>query len=52
MLLVYEVKCRLPGTDISTSPLAQASEFLKTGLMGKHISVFTCPNGQGDFLNT
>ena len=42
---------RDPGTDISTSPLALASVFLKKGLSGKYILVFTCPNGQADFLN-
>ena len=36
------------GTDISTSLL----EFLKKRLSGKYILVFTCPNGQADFLNT
>ena len=36
------------GTDISTRPLALASEFLKKGLSGKYISRFTCPNGQAD----
>ena len=40
------------GTDISTSPLAPASKFLKKGLSGKYILVFTCPNGQADSLNT
>ena len=40
------------GADISTSPLAPASDFLKKVLSGKYILVFTCPNGQGDFLNT
>ena len=40
------------GTDISTSQLAPASEFLKKGLSGKYTLVFTCPNGQDDFLNT
>ena len=33
-----------PGTNISTSPLAPASDFLKKGLSGKYILVFTCPN--------
>ena len=42
---------RESGTDISTSPLAAASEFLKKGLSGKYVLVFTCPNGQADFLN-
>ena len=32
------------GTDIRTSPLASASEFLKKGLSGKYVLVFTCPN--------
>ena len=41
-----------PGFDISTSPLAPTSEFLKKGLSGKYILVFTCPNGQADFLST
>ena len=41
----------VPGTDISTSPLAPASEFLKKGLSGKCILVSTCPNGQADFLS-
>ena len=41
-----------PGTDISTSLLALASEFLKKGLSGKYILVFTCPNRQADFQNT
>ena len=40
------------GTDISTSPLAPASEFLEKGLLGKYIIFFTCPNWQADFLNT
>ena len=31
--------------------LAPASEFLKKGLLGKCILVFTCLNGQADFLN-
>ena len=39
------------GTDISTSPLAPASEFLKKGLSGKYILVLTCPNGQADFTS-
>ena len=34
-----------------TSLLAPASEFLKKGLSGKYILVFTCLNGQADFLN-
>ena len=42
----------LTGTDISTSPLALTSAFLKKGLLGKYILVFTCQNGQADFLNT
>ena len=42
----------MSGTDISTSLLAPASEFLKKGLSGKYILVFTCLNGQDDFLNT
>ena len=40
------------GTDIITCPLAPASDFLKKGLSGKYILVFTCPNWQADFLNT
>ena len=40
------------GIDISTSPLAPASDFLKNELSGKYILVITCPNGQADFLNT
>ena len=40
------------GFDISTSPLSPASEFLKKGLPGKYILVFTCTNGQADFLST
>ena len=40
------------GFNISTSPLAPASEFLKKRLSGKYILVFTCPNGQADFLST
>ena len=40
------------GTDISTSPLAPASEFLKKVLSVKYTLVFTCPNEQADFLNT
>ena len=47
-----EEKSITTGTDISTSPLAPASGFLKKGLSGKYISVFTCPNRQADFLNT
>ena len=39
------------GTIISTCPLALASEFLKKGLSGKYIIVFTFPNGQADHLN-
>ena len=35
----------IAGTDISTSQLALASEFLKKGLSGKYILVFTCLNG-------
>ena len=42
----------LAGFDISTSRLARASEFLKKGLSGKYILVFTCPNRQADFLST
>ena len=42
----------MAGTDISTSPLAPASEFLKKGLSGKYMLVFTCPNRQADFQNT
>ena len=42
----------IPGTDISTCPLAPAGEFLEKGLSGKCLLVFTCPNGQADFLNT
>ena len=42
----------LTGTNISTSLLPPASEFLKKGLSGKYISVFTCPNGQADFMKT
>ena len=41
-----------PGFNISTSPLAPASEFLKKGLSGKYILVFNCLNGQADFLST
>ena len=40
------------GTDISTSLLAQAGEFLKKGVSSKYILGCTCPNGQADFLNT
>ena len=40
------------GFDISTSLLAPGSEFLKTGLSGKYILVFTGPNGQAAFLST
>ena len=42
------------GTDISTSPLAPASEFVKKGLSGKYISVFTSQMGKLYFwtLNT
>ena len=42
----------VPGYDISTCPLAPASEILKKGLSGKYILVFTCPHGQADFLST
>ena len=42
---------RFSGNDISTRPLAPASEFLKIWPSGKYILVFTCPNGQADFLN-
>ena len=47
---VQHLECE-SGTDISTSPLAPASEFLKKGLSGKYILVLTCPNGQADFSN-
>ena len=40
------------GIDISTSPLGPASEFMKKGLSGKYILVFTCPNGQAGFLSS
>ena len=40
------------GSDISTSPLAPVSEFLKKWLLGKYILVSTCPNGQVDFLSS
>ena len=54
-ILVHWTKVALAlegsGTDISTSPLAPASDFLKKGLSGKSNLVFTCPNGQVDFLN-
>ena len=43
-------KRTVPGTDISTSPLAPASEFKKKGFSGKYILVFTYPNGQADVL--
>ena len=39
------------GTDITTSPLAPPSEFLKKRLSGKRILVFTCLYEQADFLN-
>ena len=42
----------LSGIDISTCPLAPVSEFLKKGLLGKYILVFTYPIGQDDFLKT
>ena len=50
--VVHKKKNICAGTDISTSPLAPANEFLNKGLSGKYILVFTCPNGQADFLNT
>ena len=40
------------GTDISTIPLAPASEFQKKGLLGKYILVCTCPNGHANFLSS
>ena len=40
------------GFDISTRPLAPASEFLKKGISGKYTLVCTCPKGQADFLST
>ena len=49
---IAHYRTNVTGTDLSTSPLAPASEFLKNGLSGKYILVFTCPNGQADFLNT
>ena len=52
LVTIHKRECQLSGTDISTSTLAPASEFLKKGLLGKYILVFTCPNGQADFLNT
>ena len=39
------------GINISACSFALASEFLKKGLSGKYILVFTGPNGQADFLN-
>ena len=42
----------MPGSDISTSQLAPASEFLKKWLSGKYILVSTCPNGPADFLSS
>ena len=53
--LVYTIHwCRLQttGSEISTSPLAPASEFLKKWLSGKYILVSTCPNRQADFLSS
>ena len=47
-----QVKSAPSGTDISTSLLALASEFLKKGVSGKYILVFTRPNGQADLPNT
>ena len=44
--------CPISGFDISTCPLAPASEFLKKGLSGKNVLVCTCPNRQTDFLST
>ena len=43
-----------PGTNISTSPLAPTSEFLKKGLSGKYILIFTWQMGKLIFwtLNT
>ena len=41
-LVVTAFDCDCAGFDISTSPLAPASEFLKKGLSGKYILVFTC----------
>ena len=51
MIRVPFKKYSYAGTDISTSPLAPTSEFLKQGLPGKYILVLTCPNGQADFSN-
>ena len=52
MVVTPKGDSKMAGTDISTSPLAPASEFLKKGLSGKYILVFTCPNGKADFLKT
>ena len=49
---IQQISGLIPGFDISTCPLAPASEFLKKGLSGKYILAFTCPNGQADFLCT
>ena len=46
------IQVKLAGFNISTSPLAPASDFWKKGLSGKYILVFTFPNGQADFLST
>ena len=40
------------GTNISTSPLAAASEFVIKWLSGKYILVSTCLNRQADFLTS
>ena len=48
----FDIQTNQAGNNISTFPLAPTSEFLKKGLSGKYITVFTCPNGQVDFLKT
>ena len=42
----------IAGTNISTCPLAPASEFLKKWLLGNYILVFTCLTGKADFQSS
>ena len=42
----------IPGTDISTSPLAPASGFAEKGLSGKRASYLTFPTGKVGFLDS
>ena len=51
-ITLFEYSQVSTGFNISTSPLARASEFLKKWLSGKYNLIFTCPNGLADFLST